>query len=160
MQKNNTKRLAIYGLIAALYAVLTVSLGFMSYGGVQFRIAEALTLLCFYKKEYIVPLTLGCAISNLFSPMIQFDLPFGTIATLIALFLMTKCRNIYIASLMPVIVNAVIVAFELKLAYGLPIILSMAQVAAGEFVCVSVLGIALFKIMEKNNKLMKLIRLE
>lgn len=160
MQKFTTKQIAIFGLVAAMYAVLTVSLGFMSYYGIQFRIAEALTLLCFYRKEYVIPLTLGCLIANLFSPMIALDVPFGTVATLIALLLITRCKNIYVASLMPVVVNAVIIAIELKVAFKAPFILSMVQVAAGEFVCVSILGIALFKLCEKNDKLMKLIKLQ
>ena len=160
MRRNDTKRIAIFGLVAAVYVVLTVSLSFMSYGGIQFRIAEALTLLCFYKKQYIIPLTLGCAIANLFSPMVAIDLPFGTIATFLALFLMIKCRNIYIASLMPVIVNAVIIAIELNIALKLPIWISMLQVAAGEFACVSILGVILFKTIEKNPKIIKLIKFE
>lgn len=160
MKKYDTKSIAFYGIVAAVYVVLTVSLGFMSYGGIQFRIAEALTLLCFYKKDYIIPLTLGCAIANLFSPMWQFDLPFGTLATLISLLLIIKCKNIYIASLMPVVINAIVVAIELNIAFKLPLWLSMIQVAAGEFVCVSILGIILFKTIEKNKKIMKLIKFE
>ena len=128
MKKYDTKRIAVFGIIAAVYVVLTVALGFMSYWGIQFRIAEALTLLCFYKKDYIIPLTLGCAIANLFSPMWQLDVPFGTLATLIALFLIIKSKNIYIASLMPVVVNAVVVAIELKIAFNLPIWISMLQI--------------------------------
>lgn len=158
MKKLSTKQIVIYGMVAAIYVALTIGLAFMSYGGIQFRIAEILTLLCFYNKKYIVPLTLGCFLANLASPMIAFDLPFGTIATLIALLLMTKCKNIYIASLMPVIVNAVIVGLELKLAFNAPLFLSMGQVALGEFVCVSVVGIIVFKALEKNKKFMSLIR--
>lgn len=157
MKKFSTRHIAIYGMVAAVYVVITVMLSSLSYMGVQFRIAEVLTLLCFYKKEYIIPLTLGCAIANMFSPMMAWDLPMGTLATFIALFLITKCKNIYIASLMPVLINGVIVGVELKLAYDLPLFLSMVQVAAGEFVCVTILGIALFKILSKNEKFMKII---
>lgn len=160
MKKYDTKRIAIFGLVAAVYVVLTVSLSFMSYGGIQFRIAEALTLLCFYKKDYIIPLTLGCAIANLFSPMLALDVPFGTLATLISLLLIIKSKNIYIASLMPVVINAVVVAIELKIAFNAPIWLSMLQVAAGEFACVSVIGVILFKTMERNPKIIKLIKFE
>ncbi len=158
MKKLNTKQIVIYGMVAAIYVVVTVMLSSLSYMGVQFRIAEMLTLLCFYKKEYIVPLTLGCFIANLFSPMMAWDVPLGTLATLISLFLITRCKNIYVASLMPVIVNAIIVGIELKLALNLPLFLSMGQVAIGEFVCVSILGVAVFKLLEKNNKFMDLIK--
>lgn len=160
MSKLSVKQLVTFSMVAAIYVVVTLLTSSFAYMGVQFRIAEALTLLCFYKKEYIVPLTLGCAIANLFSPMIALDLPLGTLATVIALLLMMKCRNIYIASLMPVIVNAVIVGAELKLAFKLPLFLSMGQVALGEFVCVSVLGIVIFKVFEKNKKFMDIIMLK
>ncbi len=158
MKKFNTKQIAIYGLVAGIYVALTLSLSFLSYGGVQFRIAEALMLLCFYKKGYIFPLTLGCAIANLFSPMVALDLPFGTMATLISLLLMFKCKNIIIASLMPVIVNAIVIGIELKIAFDLPLVISMFQVGFGQFVCVTVLGVVLFKAMEKNNAIMKIIK--
>lgn len=158
MQKFNSKKIAIFGMVAAIYAVLTIILMPYSYYGVQFRIAEALTLLCFYKKDYIIPLTLGCAIANMFSPFMVWDLPFGTLATLIAVYLITKCKNIWIASLMPVIVNGIIVGLELKVAYDLPLFLSMAQVAGGELLCVTVVGVPLFKILSKNKKFMDIIK--
>ena len=51
--KNKTRRMAKIGLIAALYAVITLALGFISYGPIQFRIAEIMTLLPLFGKEYI-----------------------------------------------------------------------------------------------------------
>ena len=158
MKKIDTRRIAIYGMVAALYAVLTIVLMPYSYYGVQFRISEALVLLCFYKKGYIVPLTIGCAIANLFSPMMALDLPIGTFATLISLLLITKSKNIYIAALFPVIINAVIVGMELKIALHAPLLLSMGQVALGEFVCVFIVGIILFKNLEKNKAFMNMIK--
>lgn len=158
MKKIDVRRIAIYGIVAAIYVVLTVSLSWMSYLGVQFRIAEALVLLCFYKKDYIIPLTLGCFIANLFSPMMAWDLPIGTLATLISLILITKCKNIYVASLMPVIINGILVGLELYFALGFPLLLSMGQVALGELVCVTGLGVLIFKTLERNKKFMNLIR--
>ena len=69
MSKNYVNRIAIFGIVTAIYVVITVLLMPYSFYGIQFRISEALVLLCFYKKDYIIPLTLGCAIANLFSPM-------------------------------------------------------------------------------------------
>ena len=39
-------------IIAGLYVVLTYALNFISFGEVQFRIAEILMLLCFFNKKY------------------------------------------------------------------------------------------------------------
>lgn len=42
--RRNTKNLCLSALIAALYAALTLAFQPISYGAVQFRISEALTL--------------------------------------------------------------------------------------------------------------------
>ena len=56
-------------LVAALYIVLTVTppLNAISYGAYQFRISEMLAFMAFYNRKYIVGLTLGCMIANLYS---------------------------------------------------------------------------------------------
>lgn len=154
-----TKKLTALSIVAAIYVVLTVMLGELAYSNIQFRISEALILLCFYKKEYIYALSVGCLIANIFSAM-PIDIIFGTLATVIAAILVSKSKNIYIASIFPVVVNAVIVGFELNLFFDLPLILSMAQVALGEFVCVCILGVILFKSIEKNKAFMRIIRFE
>ena len=52
-------------MIAALYAALTVALSPLSFGPVQFRVAEALTLLPFFMPEAIPGLFIGCFLSNI-----------------------------------------------------------------------------------------------
>ncbi len=162
MQKNsfsglNPRRLVKLAAVAALYVALTYALGFMSYGSIQFRVAEMLMLLCFYKKDYGISLTLGCFIANIFSPMMIMDMIFGTLATLIAVLLIYISPNLYVASLAPVLSNAIIVGIELTVAFHSPFWLNASEVAAGEFVCVSVLGVIVFKLLEKNGAFMKLI---
>lgn len=154
--KFSVRKLTILGLVAAIYVVVTLVLGEMAYANIQFRISEALVLLCFYKKEYCYAMTAGCLIANIFSSL-PLDIVVGTFATIISVICISRCKNIYIASIFPVVFNAVIVGFELKYAYGLPLFLSMAQVAIGEFVCVSVIGIILFKIIERNRHFMNLL---
>lgn len=158
MGKLSTKRLVKLAIVTAVYVALTLSLSFMAYGGIQFRIAEALILLCFYKKDYGISMILGCLIVNLFSPMGLIDVVFGTLATAIAVALIYISPNIYVASLMPVISNAVIVGAELWWAFDLPFAISALEVAFGEFVCVCILGVVLFKILEKNSRFMRMIK--
>ncbi len=157
MKKYSLTRLARLSIVASIYVVLTLGLGFMSFGGIQFRIAEALMLLCFYKKDYGISLTVGCLIANMFSPMAALDMVFGTLATAIAVLLIYISPNIYVASLAPVITNGFIVAAELKYAFDMPYWLSVFQVAFGELVCVTILGVILFKSLEKNRRFMELI---
>ncbi|MFC3931477.1 QueT transporter family protein [Streptococcus dentapri] len=56
-------------LVAALYAIFTALPPFnlISYGPYQFRLSEMLNFLGFYKVKYIIGLTLGCMIANLYS---------------------------------------------------------------------------------------------
>ena len=160
MQKNklNVQNIARLAVVAALYAALTIALSGLSFGPIQFRIAEILTLLCFYRKDYNIALILGCFIANCFSPMALMDMIFGTLATAIAVIPMFYVKNIWIASLLPVISNAIIIAVELLLAFNEPIWLSMLTVGAGELVVVTALGCPLFRFMlEKNKRFMHLI---
>lgn len=158
MKKTSTKRLVKLALVAAIYAALSLSLSFMTYGNIQFRVAEALILLCFYKKDYGISLTLGCLIVNLFSPMGLADICFGTLATALAVLLIRISPNIYLASLAPVICNGLIVGLELWLIVGLPFAISALEVAFGEFVCVCLIGIPICKALEKNSRLMQIIK--
>lgn len=159
MQKNNLSavRIAKLAAVAALYVALTYAFGFMSYGNIQFRVAEALMLLCFYKKDYGISLVIGCFISNIFSPMMIMDMIFGTLATLLAVLLIFISPNLFVASLAPVLTNAVIVGIELSISFHTPLWLNAVSVAFGEFVCVSVIGVVAFKLLEKNASFMKLI---
>lgn len=159
MQKNkiNVRRLVKLAAVAALYVALTYALGFMSYGNIQFRVAEMLMLLCFYKKDYGIALTVGCFIANIFSPMMLMDMVFGTLATVLAVLLIFISPNLYVASLAPVFTNAVIVGIELTVAFNSPFWINALEVAAGEFVCVSVVGVTAFKLLEKNGAFMKLV---
>ncbi len=156
-EKFSPKRIAKLAAVAAIYVALTYALGFMSYGNIQFRVAEALMLLCFYKKDYGIALTVGCFIANIFSPMMLMDMVFGTLATLLAVLLIFISPNLYIASLAPVFTNAIIVGLELTISFKTPFWLNAIEVAAGEFVCVSLVGVIIFKLLEKNAKFMKLI---
>ena len=158
MKKFDVYRIAKIGIISAIYVIITLLSSPLSYGQIQFRISEALILLCFFNKDYIISMTLGCFIANLFSPLGLIDAGFGTAATLIAVVLIYMCRNrlnLFWVSLFPVVSNAIIIAIELKIVYDVPLIASMGWVALGEFVCVSILGVVLFKAMSSNKQFIK-----
>lgn len=61
------KRLTRIAVIAALYAALTLTLPVLSYGPVQCRLSEALTVLPLFCVEAIPGLTVGCFLANLAS---------------------------------------------------------------------------------------------
>ena len=56
-------------IVAALYIVLTVLIYPLSFNEIQVRFSEVLLLLCFFDKKYGIGIVVGCAVSNLFSPI-------------------------------------------------------------------------------------------
>ena len=145
-------------IVGAMYAAMTLLLPF-SYLGFQFSLAELLVLLVFIDKRYIYGLTLGCLVANLGSPLGPVDMIFGTLATFIALVLISKTKNLFIATLWPAIINGLIIGQVLYQVLGLPFFLSMAQVFFGEFVVVTLMGYFLFKRILKDQRLVEMIRL-
>lgn len=147
-RKNLTKQ----AMVAAIYAVITWALQAVAYGPLQFRVSEVMTLLAFYNPQYILGLTVGCAIANIFSSFGFIDVVVGTFASFVALVAMSKIKNIWIASLMPAL-SAVIIAAEIVFVSPEPIsfYLITAQIAASQFIVVTILGVPLFKyVLEKN----------
>ena len=145
----NIKNITLLSLIAALYVVLSLILAPISFGIVQFRLAEVLVLLCFYKKEFSISLVIGCFITNLFSPF-GLDILFGTLHTLVSVIFIANSKKLFIASLWPSVFSF-IVGFELYL-YGEPLIISTLGVLVGEFVVVTVLGVLLFSSLNKSRQ--------
>lgn len=148
-KKIRTADIARLALVAAAYAALTLAVPGLGFGGIQFRLSEVLVLLCFYRRDYSIALIVGCFIANCFSPMAVMDMVFGTLATAIAVIPMYSIRNIWIASLLPVVSNGVIVALELLICYGNepPFWFNMLTVGAGELAVVTVIGCLLFKLL-------------
>lgn len=155
-------------VIAAVYVVLCLVLAPFSYGAIQVRIAEALCLLPVFGAEYIIGVTLGCFLANLFGSTI-IDVVFGTIATLLACLVTYRLRNVRIkglaipASLPPVFFNAVIVGIEITIfftdytAMSAPVWLlcltNGITVGIGELISCTILGVALVKLIESNTAL-------
>ena len=112
MHKFSTRDLTLAALIAAVYAVLTVTRPIPQYSGIQVRLAEALTVLPFLFPAATPGLVVGCFIANLFSPF-PLDILFGTAATLFGCWATQYMPSRWLAPLPPVIFNAVIVGAEI-----------------------------------------------
>jgi uncharacterized membrane protein len=113
---------------------------------VQFRIAEALTVLPYFTPAAIPCVTLGCFLSAVLSGADILDMIFGTLATLIAALLSYRFRhNKYLVPIPPIVVNALVIPWVLRFAYGeaQPISLMMLTVGAGELVAAGILGMVL-----------------
>ena len=160
----STKFITYAAVIAALYTALTLIPGInqLSYGMIQFRVSEALMLLCMFSPAGVVGCTLGCLLANIFSPFGAnfFDLVFGTGATLLAA-LTTYFAGVFfikhklLAPIPTVVFNAVIVGSYLPvlLTEGEPVstVMCIMFVAIGELVVCYVLGVPLAVMAEKRN---------
>lgn len=155
----STKRLIRMSIIASLYVVLTYAIQPFAYGPIQFRPSEMMTLLAFIDPFYILPLTLGCAIANIGSPFGIVDVIIGSTASFLAMWSISKTKNIYLASLFPTLF-CVFIGLEILIFSGEPInfFLVTGQIMLSEFIVVSIMGVTLFKIMEKNSYIMKVLK--
>ena len=140
---NQTNTLTRGAIIAALYAALTLLLAPISYGEVQIRIAEALTVLPILMPEAVPALAIGCLLANVLGGCPIFDIVFGTLATLLAALCTRALRGRVRAALaMPVLFNGLIVGAVVHFCYApvIPLPLCMLFVAAGEAVSCLLLG--------------------
>ena len=109
MRKNSLKELTFAAMLGGAYAVLTMLLPIPQYAGVQFRLAEALTLLPFLIPAATPGLFVGCFISNVLSPYGLLDIVAGSAATLLACLWTQRVKSRRLAALPPVVCNGVII---------------------------------------------------
>ena len=156
MKNKNITFMTQAAMIAAIYVVLTYVFAPFSFGEVQVRISEALTILPIFTPAAVPGLLVGCLIGNILGGAILPDIIFGSIATLIGAVCTYKLRNTkpWIAALPPIISNAIIVPFVLRFGYGvtLPIPLMMCTVGIGEIVSCEVLGLILYYALKKYSR--------
>ncbi len=145
MKKQNVLFMTQAAMIAAIYVVLTLVFAPFSFGEVQIRISEALTILPVFTPAAIPGLFVGCLIGNFAGGAILPDVIFGSIATLIGAFFTYKLRNQkrILAPVPPILANILIVPLVLRYAYGvaLPIPFLMLTVGIGEVISCGVLGL-------------------
>lgn len=156
--KMNTKMLMQAAIIASTYAVLTIAIAPLSYGVMQFRVSEALTVLPMFTPAAIPGLFIGCIVANIISPMGVIDMILGSLATLIAGFCSYKLREKrWLVPLPPVIANGIVIGAMLHYVYGVPVALPLCMlwVALGEALACYGLGYPLSRILEKYKGIFK-----
>lgn len=146
-------------MIAALYVVLTVVASSLNLanGNIQVRFSEALTILPFFTPAAIPGLAIGCLISNLITGCVPLDIVFGTVATLLgALGSYALRRYKWLVPLPPILANAIIVPWVLRIGYGMPLSIPfmMLTVGAGEVISCYILGMILLFALEKSGKVL------
>ena len=167
MKKTDTLTFVRIAMIAAVYTVVSLALAPISYGNIQVRIAEALTILPLLYKPSIYGVTLGCFLTNLLgafmgvNPTGFIDAIIGTLATFLAAecTYMLKDKTVkgfpLWSVLMPVIFNFFFVGAELAVLYFegnvvLGTLIMGGEVAVGALISV-ILGWLLLKPLGKTN---------
>ncbi|MDR2465271.1 MAG: QueT transporter family protein [Streptococcaceae bacterium] len=135
-------------VVAAIYIVITVVLGPIGSGAIQFRLSEMFNLLAFYNRRYIASVTIGCAISNylVYGPV---DMIVGSLASLVfitlGVILFHNKDKIYFKNTLFAIpqkfiffnilfsLSMFVIALELNILFQAPFFLTWLTTGLGEF---------------------------
>lgn len=154
-----TKSIAIGGLVAAVYVVVTLifaALG-LSSNIIQIRLSEALCIMPCFCPAAVPGLFVGCLISNLIAGTGIFDIIFGSLATLvgaIGTYLLRKNR--WLAPIPPVIANVLVIPAILTFGYGINMsyFLAALYIFIGEFISCYVFGEILYSVLKRNSTIL------
>ncbi len=155
-----TKHLTRAAVIAAIYAALSLLLAPLSFGPIQLRPAEALTVLAASSPAAGIGVTIGCFLTNLASPYGMIDIVFGTLATGIAAVASYASRKFtfkglpILSALCPVIFNGIIIGGVLTytITGGFDFIvfaINAAQIALSQAIVCLFVGLPLYKVTGK-----------
>ena len=166
MSKISVRNIMFAGVVAALYATLTIAVAPIAYGPLQFRIAEVLCILPFFFPITVPGLFIGCVIANLLSPYGILDIVAGSAASLLAAICTMGLGRIdrnsisikALACLPPVIFNALIIGAVIawaatggSTAFWPAFALNAIQVGFGQFAVMYVMGFPLMLYLPRLN---------
>lgn len=135
------------GVIAALYLALTLVAHPISYGPVQLRVSEALTVLPILFPEAVPGLFIGVLFANLFGGLGLVDIIGGSLTTLLAAAVTYRYRDSIIAYLSPILFNAFLISLYLRVLFGLPYWFTVLSIGASQSIVVLGLGVPLVKVL-------------
>ena len=153
MKTNKVLFMTRAAMIAAIYVVLCVVFQPISYGAIQTRIAEALTILPFFTPAAIPGLFIGCLIANLLGGGILVDVICGSAATLIGAVgtYMLRNKSRYLAPLPPIAANVLIVPWVLRYGYGEPFSIPFLRGTGGlgDLLTCGIMGMILVTVLDR-----------
>ncbi|RQW02976.1 QueT transporter family protein [candidate division KSB1 bacterium] len=142
-------------VVGALYAALTILLAPISYGPMQVRVAEAMTVLPYILPQAIPGLYIGCMVANIWGGFGPIDIFGGSAITLAAAVFTHSLKRFprlwWLAPLPPVVLNALGVGYYLHLLTDTPVLISMGWVALGQAIACFGLGLPLLYVLLKRN---------
>lgn len=161
--KVNIKMLVTNGVLAALYIAVTALIMPFGFSNIQFRISEIFNHLIVFNKKYFWGILIGVFLANLFMSTLGayefFGLAHTTISLLITIGFGMFIKNKLVLMVINALVfsfNMYIVAFMLKLAIGLPFLITWALTSIEELT-VMLIGIPIVFVINKRIKIDTLI---
>lgn len=118
--KQSLRQLTLNSMIAAIYLVIAIFLP--SYGPIQLRLTEMFAHLPLYNRKYSIGLVLGVALANIKSSFGIYDVIFGTLHTIISLWVVSKLVKEHYSMIQKMIINTLVfsaMSFILALMVGL-----------------------------------------
>lgn len=109
----NVKTLAVNGLIAALYFVVTAFIAPFGFTMVQFRLSEAFNHLIVFNKRYFFGIILGVFLANLILSPTKVDIVFGVAHTAISLLITIYISRFVKSRLLLMGINTVVFSFNM-----------------------------------------------
>ena len=158
MPRWSPRQMASAAIIAALYAVMSLmsSVFGLTYGPVQCRFSEALTVLPFLLPEAVPGLFIGCLITNLMSTVGSLDIIICSMATLLAALWTARMPSRWLAPLPPVLCNAVLIGamiawYKAGFTAAFPVLFlwNAVTVGIGEAIACYVLGLLLLAVLPR-----------
>lgn len=131
--------------IAAAYVVVSYALAPISFGPLQFRVAEGLAVLPILLPEAVLGLFVGCLVANMIGPYGVLDIVLGSLTTLAAAVFTRLFRRSVLAYLSPVVLNAIVVSAYLAVLTGVPYWTLVASIGISEAVSVFAIGAPLVR---------------
>ncbi len=157
MTGSRVSSVAVAGVVAGLYAAISLALYPFSFGVYQVRAAEALSVVPFLSAAAVPGLFIGCVVANIFGGMGWLDIVIGSLITLIAA---GTTRWIYHWPLGPwrrwlapapaVLFNAIGVSVYLAPIIGVDYWFAVQMIGIGQFVSCYIIGMPLLLLLEKR----------
>lgn len=137
MKQTKTKLIALNGVIAALYAVLTL-VNPLSFGALQFRVSTLLLPLAVYTPQIRVGLVIGTAIGNMNSSLGVIDVVIGSIVSIIAVFFVPRVKVKPVMPILYALDSGILVALELYYCFRTPVLYNILTVGVSGIILYSI----------------------
>ncbi|MGO2891418.1 QueT transporter family protein [Enterococcus devriesei] len=157
-QRWTTTDTAKMAVVTGLYVAVTLVLSVVSFGAIQFRLAEMFNYLPLFNRRYTISVTLGVAIANLASPLGIVDVLLGSFSTWIVLLVCRRVTQNIPSLKLKMIVTALVFAFsmftvagQLSFFYQAPFFFNWLVIGLGELLSMSLGGAMIYLLSQRVN---------